>query len=58
MSERVLAERLGKLSLEGKVRLLTGARWRLGVADLAALWARARELAPGPPARPDASTPA
>ena len=28
------------------VRLLTGARWRLGVADLAALWARARELAP------------
>lgn len=32
------------------VRLLTGARWRLGVADLAALWARARELVP-PPAR-------
>ena len=31
-------------------RLLTGARWRLGVADLAALWARARELVPGPPA--------
>ena len=31
------------------VRLLTGPRWRLGVADLAALWARARELAPGPP---------
>jgi DNA helicase-2/ATP-dependent DNA helicase PcrA len=30
------------------VRLLTGARWRLGVADLAALWARARELAPPP----------
>ena len=28
------------------VRLLTGARWRLGVADLAALWARARELVP------------
>jgi DNA helicase II / ATP-dependent DNA helicase PcrA len=26
-------------------RLLTGARWRLGAADLAALWARARELA-------------
>jgi DNA helicase-2/ATP-dependent DNA helicase PcrA len=39
------------------VRLLTGARWRLGVADLAALWARARELAPGPPPRP-AQTPA
>ena len=30
------------------VRLLTGARWRLGVADLAALWTRARELAPPP----------
>ena len=34
------------------VRLLTGARWRLGVADLAALWRRAKELArplvPGP----------
>ncbi|MBN9109502.1 MAG: ATP-dependent helicase [Pseudonocardia sp.] len=28
------------------MRLLTGARFRLGVADLAALWARARELAP------------
>ncbi len=27
------------------VRLLTGARWRLGVADLAALWRRAKELA-------------
>jgi DNA helicase-2/ATP-dependent DNA helicase PcrA len=34
------------------VRLLTGARWRLGVADLAALWARARELVPPPPGRP------
>jgi DNA helicase II / ATP-dependent DNA helicase PcrA len=33
------------------VRLLTGARWRLGVADLAALWQRARELVPAPPAR-------
>ena len=31
------------------VRLLTGARWRLGVADLAALWARARELVPRRP---------
>ncbi|MGI8798095.1 MAG: UvrD-helicase domain-containing protein [Pseudonocardia sp.] len=30
------------------VRLLTGARWRLGVADLAALWRRARELAATP----------
>jgi DNA helicase-2/ATP-dependent DNA helicase PcrA len=36
-------------------RLLTGARWRLGVGDLAALWARARELAPGPPSRAPAS---
>ncbi|XP_021300541.1 uncharacterized protein LOC110428946, partial [Herrania umbratica] len=27
------------------VRLLTGARWRVGGADLAALWRRARELA-------------
>lgn len=27
------------------VRLLTGARWRLGAADLAALWRRAGELA-------------
>ena len=27
------------------VRVLTGARWQLGVADLAALWRRARELA-------------
>ncbi|MBW0097351.1 ATP-dependent helicase [Pseudonocardia sp. KRD-184] len=33
------------------VRLLTGARWRLGVADLAALWARARELVPALPSR-------
>ncbi|MGH3782220.1 MAG: 3'-5' exonuclease, partial [Pseudonocardiaceae bacterium] len=29
-------------------RLLTGARWRLGAADLAALWRRARELAMDP----------
>ncbi len=27
------------------VRLLAGARWRIGAADLAALWRRARELA-------------
>ncbi|MFC0314059.1 UvrD-helicase domain-containing protein [Gordonia phosphorivorans] len=27
------------------MRLLTGARWQLGAADLAALWQRARELA-------------
>ena len=38
------------------VRLLTGARWRLGVTDLAALWARARELVP-PPTRHGARTP-
>ena len=38
------------------VRLLTGARWRLGAADLAALWCRARELAlgGGPAATADA----
>ncbi|HEX7662606.1 MAG TPA: UvrD-helicase domain-containing protein [Pseudonocardiaceae bacterium] len=29
------------------MRLLTGARWRLGVADVAALWRRATELAGG-----------
>ena len=41
-------------------RLLTGARWRIGAADLAALWDRARELAidhqalssPGSPGQP------
>ncbi|WP_226351384.1 3'-5' exonuclease [Pseudonocardia sp. ICBG601] len=32
------------------VRLLTGPRWRLGIADLAALWQRARELVPPRPA--------
>ncbi len=37
-------------------RLLTGARWRLGAADLAALWCRARELALGGPVTP-ADTP-
>ncbi|HEY2205264.1 MAG TPA: ATP-dependent DNA helicase [Pseudonocardia sp.] len=35
------------------MRLLTGARWRVGAADLAALWARARELA-GTTPRPGA----
>lgn len=30
-------------------RLLTGSRWRLGAADLAALWARAGELGGGRP---------
>lgn len=29
------------------VRLLTGPRWRIGARDLAALWARARDLAAG-----------
>ena len=33
------------------MRLLTGARWRLGVADLAALWQRARELVSSQPPR-------
>ncbi|WP_214369093.1 ATP-dependent helicase [Pseudonocardia sp. H11422] len=41
------------------VRLLTGARWRLGVADLAALWQRARELVPPlPGSGPGPLTPA
>lgn len=40
------------------VRLLTGARWRLGVSDLAALWQRAREVVPGVPSRPGPLTPA
>jgi DNA helicase-2/ATP-dependent DNA helicase PcrA len=40
------------------VRLLTGARWRLGVADIAALWARARELVPPLPPRRSPLTPA
>ncbi|NYD39484.1 ATP-dependent helicase [Actinomycetospora corticicola] len=41
------------------VRLLTGARWRIGGADLAALWRRARELAapPTPPDLPTAAAP-
>ncbi len=40
------------------VRLLTGARWRIGGADLAALWRRARELAsPGTPGTVSAGVP-
>ena len=39
------------------VRLLTGARWRLGVADLAALWRRARRLAAARPAGADPDSP-
>jgi DNA helicase-2/ATP-dependent DNA helicase PcrA len=46
------------LSGPAAVRLLTGARWRLGVADLAALWHRAREIVPGAPSRPGPLTPA
>ncbi|GEL16978.1 ATP-dependent helicase [Pseudonocardia asaccharolytica] len=45
---RVVADPLAGPSA---VRLLTGARWRLGVADLAALWQRARELVPPLPGR-------
>ena len=36
-------------------RLLTGSRWRLGAADLAALWRRAKELA-GPVVEQDGDT--
>ncbi|HEY2225752.1 ATP-dependent DNA helicase, partial [Actinomycetospora sp.] len=41
------------------IRLLTGARWRIGGADLAALWRRARELAapPVPETAPTAGAP-
>ncbi|MGW9310533.1 ATP-dependent helicase [Saccharomonospora azurea] len=43
---RVLAE---PLSGTAAARLLTGARWRLGAADLAALWRRAGELSAADP---------
>ncbi|ANY05913.1 ATP-dependent helicase [Pseudonocardia sp. HH130630-07] len=46
---RVVADPLAGPSA---VRLLTGPRWRLGIADLAALWQRARELVPSRPSRP------
>ncbi|OLR90345.1 ATP-dependent DNA helicase [Actinokineospora bangkokensis] len=36
-------------------RLLTGARWRVGAADLAALWRRARVLAGAYAVKPDAA---
>ena len=39
------------------VRLLTGARWRLGAADLAALWDRARALAADRNRAGDVATP-
>ncbi len=51
---RVIADPLAGTAA---IRLLTGARWRLGVADLAALWARARELVPASPPRPGPLTP-
>lgn len=38
---RVLAD---PMSGAAAARLLTGARWRIGAADIAALWRRAREL--------------
>ncbi|MPY79145.1 MAG: AAA family ATPase [Actinophytocola sp.] len=38
---RVLAD---PMSGSAAARLLTGARWRIGAADMAALWRRAREL--------------
>ena len=41
---KVLADPLANAEVAG---LLTGERWRLGLADLAALARRARELAPG-----------
>ncbi|GAB2660813.1 hypothetical protein GCM10027271_19450 [Saccharopolyspora gloriosae] len=40
---RVLVE---PLAGSAAMRLLTGARWRLGAADIAALWDRARRLGP------------
>jgi DNA helicase II / ATP-dependent DNA helicase PcrA len=52
---RVVAD---PLAGSAAVRLLTGARWRLGVTDLAALWQRAREVVPPLPARRGPLTPA
>jgi DNA helicase-2/ATP-dependent DNA helicase PcrA len=43
---RVLADPLAGTAA---ARLLTGARWRLAAADLAALWRRANEIAAPPP---------
>ncbi|MDQ4118822.1 MAG: ATP-dependent helicase [Actinomycetota bacterium] len=51
---RVVADPLAGPSA---VRLLTGVRWRLGVADLAALWERARELVPASRSRPGPLSP-
>ncbi|TCK26447.1 ATP-dependent helicase [Pseudonocardia endophytica] len=51
---RVVADPLAGPSA---VRLLTGVRWRLGVADLAALWERARELVPASRPRPGPLSP-
>ncbi|WP_199433897.1 ATP-dependent helicase [Qaidamihabitans albus] len=47
---RVLAEPLAGTAA---ARLLTGARWRLAAADLAALWRRANELSAPAAAGPD-----
>ncbi|SFB51282.1 DNA helicase-2 / ATP-dependent DNA helicase PcrA [Amycolatopsis marina] len=44
---RVLADPLAGTAA---ARLLTGARWRIGAADLAALWRRAKQLAGPQPA--------
>jgi DNA helicase-2/ATP-dependent DNA helicase PcrA len=43
---RVLADPLAGTAA---ARLLTGARWRIGASDLAALWRRANEIAAPPP---------
>jgi DNA helicase-2/ATP-dependent DNA helicase PcrA len=49
---RVLAD---PLAGSAAARLLTGARWRIGAADLAALWRRARELAAVPEGNEDSA---
>ncbi|GAA4549385.1 ATP-dependent helicase [Amycolatopsis samaneae] len=49
---RVLAD---PLAGSAAARLLTGARWRLAAADLAALWRRAGELSSPVPAAPNES---
>ncbi|WP_020667986.1 ATP-dependent helicase [Amycolatopsis nigrescens] len=49
---RVLADPLAGTAA---ARLLTGARWRLAAADLAALWRRAKDLS-GPPAEATGET--
>ncbi|WP_216214337.1 ATP-dependent helicase [Amycolatopsis aidingensis] len=51
---RVIAD---PLAGSAAARLLTGARWRLGAADLAALWRRANELAAPPGVEVPAESP-